>query len=246
MSRWKASGIHFLISLFIAIAAIAIVILVMYPPPYTGSAGAGRLLVILISVDVTLGPLITLIIFKQGKPGLKFDLSVIAMLQVAALGYGLIIIGQARPVFLAFVEDRFALVHANAIKDDAIAQASAPYNRKSWTGPVLVGTQLSGDIDAHNDVLMSAMEGGPDIDSMPQYYVPYEQQKEKVLAQAKPLKDLRSWSENADTLVATWLERKQTSAEDFLYLPLQVRTGFHTLVLNQNVEPIDVLPVDPW
>ena len=38
-----------------------------------------------VSVDVTLGPLITLIIFKPGKKGLLFDLVVIGMMQSAAL-----------------------------------------------------------------------------------------------------------------------------------------------------------------
>jgi hypothetical protein len=52
MSRWKASGIHF------------------------EAAGGDRLIFILAAVDVTLGPLITLIIFKAGKKGLKFDLAV--------------------------------------------------------------------------------------------------------------------------------------------------------------------------
>lgn len=35
-----------------------------------------------------MGPLITLIIFKPGKKGLKLDLATIAVLQVAALAYG--------------------------------------------------------------------------------------------------------------------------------------------------------------
>lgn len=246
MSRWKASGIHFLISLFIAIAAVATVILVMYPPPYTGSSGAGKLLAILIGVDVTLGPLITLVIFKHNKPGLKFDLSVIAILQVAALSYGLYMISQARPVFLAFVQDRFVLIQANGIEDAAIGRASAPFDHKPWTGPMLVGTEMSGDAGAQNDVLMSALAGGPDIDSMPEYYVAYESQKEVVLASAKPLKELRSWSEDADAIVSSWLERKRQNADDLVYYPLKARVSFHTLILDQEAEPVAILPIDPW
>jgi hypothetical protein len=200
--------------LFIAVVAVIVVILVMYPPPYTGSTGAGKLLVTLIGVDVTLGPLITLVIFKQGKPGLKFDLSVIAVLQIVALSYGLYMIGQHRPVFLAFVKDRFVLVPASGIEDAAIAQASAPFNRKPWTSLMLVGTQLSGDVDERNEVLMSALPGGPDIGSMPQYYAPYEGQKAMVLARAKPLKELSSGNDNADELVVNWLAWKLKAADD--------------------------------
>lgn len=55
MTRWKASGLHFLTSLFVAVVAVIVVILVMCPPSYTGSTGAEKLLVTLIRVDVTLG-----------------------------------------------------------------------------------------------------------------------------------------------------------------------------------------------
>lgn len=120
MTRWKASELHFLLSLFIAVVAVIVAILVMYHP----------------HIPVVLGPLITLVIFKQGKPGLKFDLRVIAVLQIVALSYGLYMIDQHRPM--------------------------------------LVGTQLSGDVDERNEVLMSALHGGPAVDSMPQYYGPYE------------------------------------------------------------------------
>ena len=34
------------------------------------------------------GPLLTLIVFRAGKPGMKFDLAVIGLVQVAALAYG--------------------------------------------------------------------------------------------------------------------------------------------------------------
>ena len=246
MSRWRASGIHFLISLFVAIAAAAIVILVMYPHPYTASTGVGRILVILVSVDVTLGPLITLIIFKYGKPGLKFDLSVIGILQVAALIYGLTIISQARPVFITFVKDRFELVQANAIEDEAFVEASPPFNSKPWTGPMLVGTRMPEDADAQDKILMSALGGGPDIHAMPMFYVPYESQKSQVLARAKPLTDLRGRTEDADNVVTNWLEGEQKNAKDFAYYPFKARAGFHTLIINQDAEPVGILKIDPW
>lgn len=246
MSRWKASGLHFLISVFIAVAAIATVVLIMYPPPYTNSAGAGKLLITLIGVDVTLGPLITLIIFKPGKWGLKFDLYVIATLQIAALCYGLYMISQARPVFLAYSNDRFVLVQANEIKDEAIDKAVSPFDRRGWTGPMLVGTQMPTDPDEKFDLLNSALGGGADIGALPQYYVGYESQKDKVLAGAKPLPQLKNWSEAAKQLVVRWVAREQVNEDDFFYYPLLGRGGYQALVLDKNAQPVTVLPIDPW
>ena len=85
MSRWKASGIHLLLSAAIAVVVLTLMLMVWYPWPLFEAAGGSRLVFILVGVDVTLGPLITLVIFKSGKPGLKFDLTVIALVQLAAL-----------------------------------------------------------------------------------------------------------------------------------------------------------------
>ena len=46
------------------------------------------LILLMIGVDVVIGPLLTLIVFDPKKKHLKFDLVVIAALQLAALAYG--------------------------------------------------------------------------------------------------------------------------------------------------------------
>src|SRR5256885_1540003 len=112
MSRWRASGLHFLISLLILVTALALIRLVWYPDFFFAAIGADGLLAILFTVDVTLGPLITLVIFKSGKRGLKFDLAFIAVCQLAALLYGMHTVFLARPAFAVFYDDRFEVVQA--------------------------------------------------------------------------------------------------------------------------------------
>ena len=65
MSRWKAALIHLCISAAIAAIVSALLLFVWYPPPYFHAGGAGELLVLVVGVDVTLGPLITFIVFKS-------------------------------------------------------------------------------------------------------------------------------------------------------------------------------------
>ena len=55
-----------------------------YPEPTFGIVGVLPIMLLLIGVDLILGPLLTLIVYKHGKPGLKFDLSVIALVQVVS------------------------------------------------------------------------------------------------------------------------------------------------------------------
>ena len=74
-TRWQASATHLLISVAIAAVALFVLLRVWYPPPLFTAEGGNDLLFILVAVDVVIGPLITLIVFKSGKPGLRFDLN---------------------------------------------------------------------------------------------------------------------------------------------------------------------------
>src|SRR3569832_471507 len=98
--RLKASGLHLAISLCIASAAALLVFTVWYPYPYREVSGGRELFVILTSVYVVLGPLITLAIFnrRESVRELTLDLSLVAMIQLAALAYGLWTDAVARPV----------------------------------------------------------------------------------------------------------------------------------------------------
>jgi hypothetical protein len=51
-------------------------------------AGGWEGLRIVIAVDLVLGPLLTLVVYKAGKSSLTFDLSCIAIFQIACLGGG--------------------------------------------------------------------------------------------------------------------------------------------------------------
>lgn len=62
---------------------------------------------IIIGVDLILGPLLTLIVFRSGKPGLEFDLSTIVTLQVVCLAAGLYIVYSERPIFFIYYDKHF-------------------------------------------------------------------------------------------------------------------------------------------
>ena len=108
--RVRASAVHLGISTVIALAALTLIYLVWYPQSLAETQGVSRLALVLIGVDVTIGPLITLIIFNRAKKSLRFDLAVVACLQVAALIYGMHSIFIARPAIIAFNVDRFDVV----------------------------------------------------------------------------------------------------------------------------------------
>ena len=87
-SRARAATLHLGISMLVAASAAWLVFAVWYPYPYREISGGRELFTLVVSIDVILGPLMTLIIFNRSKPRAELvrDLAVVAMIQLAGLG----------------------------------------------------------------------------------------------------------------------------------------------------------------
>src|SRR5258708_18458862 len=146
MTRWRASGLHLFLSIAIAAAVLALMLSLWSPRPLFEAAGGNALLFILVGVNVVIGPLITLIIFRSGKRGLKFDLTVIGMLQIGALIYGMRAVYLARPLFIVFVVDQFQVASAPQLDPEELAKAKYPEFRQAPLGrPLLAFAELPTD-----------------------------------------------------------------------------------------------------
>ena len=175
MNRWKASSLHLLLSVLL-IGGIALAAFVLwYPYGLYRIAGQDRVLLIMLAIDLVAGPLLTLVVYKAGKRSLRFDLSVIALCQLAFLGYGLHTLWASRPVFLVASDVRFNLVFASELSADELSRASRPeWRTLSWAGPRLVGVKAPKDERERQTLLQAFMTNGVDIDKMPRYYVEFE------------------------------------------------------------------------
>ena len=106
-TRFTAFAVHLGISLVIFAALLLVVVFEWYRFPLFAIEGGWRGIQIIAGCDIVLGPLLTLIVFKPGKPHLKFDLGVIALIQIAALISGTWIAYVQRPVLMVYAEERF-------------------------------------------------------------------------------------------------------------------------------------------
>jgi hypothetical protein len=244
MSRWKASGIHFLLSVAVASALLAFMLTVWYFRPLFEAAGGDRLIFILVAVDVTLGPLITLIIFKAGKKGLKFDLAVIASLQLAALVYGMHAVYLARPVYLVFTKDRFDLVSAADLDASDLEKAAHPeFGHLPLGRPRYIAAVPPSDRDARQKLLMASLQG-KDLQMHPQYWVPYEQEIPNALARAHSLELILKREPESMRRALASIGRSQDSVK---FLPLRGRQADGAVLLDAKTgAPLDIVLVDPW
>src|SRR5690554_5070320 len=115
--RVKAFGVHLLTSAVVALAVVALVFGLWYPAPLATATGVTEIFLILLVVDVCLGPLLTLLVYKEGKKTLVMDLTIIVLLQLGALGYGVYTVAEDRPAWLVFSVNRFELIRINDINE---------------------------------------------------------------------------------------------------------------------------------
>ncbi len=249
MSRWKASGIHLSISVIIALAVAAVMLFLWYPSPYFQSLGGKKLILIIIGVDVVVGPLLTWIIFKPNKKGLKFDLSVIAVIQLVALTYGVNVLYQERPVFVVFVKDRFEIIAASDVDKDSLKNVTFDeFKSLSLTGPEIAAAQIPKDPMERERMLFSAIDKGRDIQSYPEHFVPYQEQTDAVLKRSQPISLLRKFRPESTPLISQTVERLNTTEEDLLFLPMRTQRGgdLTAVISPSNGSLVDILQVDPW
>jgi len=180
MTRFKAFAIHFLISGCLLASFYFLVSRVWYPGNLFSADAGAPLIHILIGVDLILGPLVTLIIFKPHKKKLKQDMIIIVLCQLAFFLYGVTTIYMARPVYIAFVDDKFYMVRANEVASSDIAKAKfKEFSRESLLGPVFVGTAEPVDQKLKNDLVFSSL-AGLGLQNLPEYYVPVATVRDKI------------------------------------------------------------------
>lgn len=218
MTRWKASAIHLAISAVIATAVLMLFLLLWYPPPLFQADGGFRLLRTILVVDVVLGPLLTLVVFKSGKRGLKFDLWVIGALQVLALVFGMRVAFEARPAWIAVMPYRATVIHANEVFEP---ENSERFARAPLWGPRPVAVREPATEDERQALFEDFFAGLPDIDFRPAHYLPLEERMEAIAAEADPLQRRMDRSPAAGTFYREWLaDRGRLSAEGLYVLPL--------------------------
>jgi hypothetical protein len=247
MSRYKAGSIHLLISIAIGLGVIALMMFVWYPPPLFGALGGLGLMILLVGVDVVLGPLITTIIYKTGKPWLKLDLALIGLLQASALAYGMYVVALARPVLIVFAKDRFELVAAADLDSQQLSTAKfEEFKRFGWLGPKFIAAELPTDPDERSQLLLSTVAGGADIQLLPKYYRPIGSASKEIARRALSLEKLAVLNSKAKSEIEVLQREYAASKVEAGFLPLITKGADLTVIVDKaQGTPLRIVDLRP-
>lgn len=226
VSRFKAAGIHLGISAVIALGSLMTMLTLWYPPPYFKAMGGNELILLIVGVDVAIGPLITLIVFDARKKSLPFDLAVIATLQLAAFAYGMYAMQSGRPVFTVFTGERLVVVSAAEIDPGELAKGnSEEFRTLSLTGPRWVATEQPKDPQERNTLAFVGLTGFG-IQQLPRYYVPFGSKKSEMLAAVQPIEHVLKTRPATGSKLNEYLSGLQGKGrDDIRCIPVKTRRG---------------------
>lgn len=243
----KFAGGHFLASVLVAALAAILVFGVWFPYPYRDLVGGRDLFLLIVSVDVVCGPLLTLVMFNhlKSRRELMFDLGLVVCIQLAALLYGLWTVTQARPVYLAFEVDRFRAVTYADIQHSALNHDKGGLHRLGWGRPKVIGVRQP----ANSQEMLQSLDlslGGVDPAFRPDWWVPYESVKERVLSKAQPIAALEAKKPNELKLIQRAVIESGRSAEQLLWLPVTSfqSSGWVVFIGKDDAVPLSFAPID--
>lgn len=246
--RIRASGIHLGISLCIAGLAALLVFSIWYPYPYRDVSGGRELFLIVITVDVILGPLITLVIFNRTKSirELALDLTIVGCVQLAALAYGLWTVAAARPVHLVFEFDRLRVVHSVDIPEELLARTPPGITAEPWAGPTLLAVRPFHSAREKFDVTMEALRG-VQAAARPDLWQTYDAARPRIAAAAQPVEALKRKLPAEAAHIDAALQRAGRDAAHTSYLPMISRkTAWTAFIDPQTADVVGFAPVDSF
>lgn len=233
---------HLALSFLIALLVVGVVFLIWYPSPLATAVGVTHIFLMLLVIDVILGPLLGLLVYKEGKKTLKFDLSVIILIQIVALCYGVFSIEQGRPAWIAYNVDRFELVRKNELVDTKIQHAQPQFQKPSWFKPQYVAAEFAKDTQQRNDEMFAEVFSGISIAQRPERYVELTQAKHQIQQRALPLVELQQYNSKAD-VEKTLAKYPKADA----WLPLKANAVDMVVLVNKESSSIiKIVDLRPW
>lgn len=243
--RVKAAIAHLLVGLLLVGLLFLFSSWVWFPYPFSHVAGGVHLFILIATVDVVMGPLLTFVIFNRRKPHreLRRDLTWVVCLQLCALAYGIWTMAMARPVYLVHEVDRFQVITAADVYSQGDAALKSPL---PWKGYQIIGVRQSTTLEEKLKSIDLAIQG-QDLAFSSERWIPLNNEHLYMLSQKGH--DLTTFMRRHPSLTASHINEQlaqfDSNVDDVRVYPLIGRIDTWSLMfdLKQRIV-VGYLPVE--
>src|ERR1700677_4527875 len=226
--RLKAFGVHLLCSALALSLVLGVLDRGWYHWPGWYLTESIHLALVMVAVDVVLGPLVTLLIANPRKPRRELvrDIAIIVTVQLVALSYGTTTLWTGRPLYYAFSVNCLEVVQAYDIEPAAASDARkqklelAPhwYSLPRW-----IWAPFPQDPQAADRVFQGLMQGGYDIVGLPQYYKTWQEGAAELRNHLQKVSDVRFFSPKQHALLQQRVQAAGFATDQANTIPLTGR-----------------------
>lgn len=240
--RFKALLLHGLFSVFLLVIALYLVYGVWYPRPLAAAMGVGSLYVLMLAIDLILGPLLTFIVYKADKKKLFIDMIVIVSVQLFAYAGGLYVMHQGKPAWLIFVKDDIELVSPINIneryKQDLAEQFKIPFYKQ----PMWIVADYGNEPKRRQKLIDDEMFEGISIVVRPETYRTIDTKTTEIVNKLKPISTLNQFN----TAGALKEELSDLKEDVKGWLPVKAPEKDMVALFDANGKPITIVDLRPW
>lgn len=231
--RINAFLIHLAISFIIFLVPVYLIAVYWYPLPYFFTDGGWRGIIIIVGAYLVLGPLLTLLVYKPAKAGLKFDLTFIGLIQVAALSWGFWVAYTERPIAMVYTLNYFT-----PVSEKLLTKMEFPLNNLASFGdnmPVPVYVDLPLNFEQRQKYLARAISSGVPLYLFTNLYKKFDPESLQILKQNSDqlYKHLES-NEEGKQLLNTFYQVHPELYNRYLFIPLHSRYKRQVIVLDAD------------
>jgi hypothetical protein len=231
IQKLKASGTHLLLSVLVFVGIIWVCIELWYPPPFFWIDGGIQVTQLAALVDLVLGPLLTLVVFRRGKKELVRDLAIIGLVQVGFLVWGVSVLYRERPLLAAFIgfpSERFFPIPGQYLADSRrpIEEMLALSSER----PPMVAIRMPADKAEAREIVRVQLKGLPSVFRQPERYEKLEgQHLDEMFKVSRTLERIKLvWPESVADVEKFAADRGKP-LDAFAFIPVHGR--FHTGLL---------------
>ena len=239
MNRFSAFFTHLGISLLILLLIGYLVMFYWYPDFFFTTDGGWQGIQLVALVGLVLGPVLTLCVYKKGKPGLRMDLTLISIFQFCCLAAGTYVVHAERPLAVVYSDGYF---HSMTAEDYKAAGQPVPIlEHLPGPSPKWVTTALPEDLAAQYAIRSRAMQERTPLSTLSEFYKPYAGADIDLARDPYPIEALKN---ERPAELADFIAEHGGAAEEYLFFPLGARYQLALLALRRSdLSVVDAMPL---